>query len=150
MSANAFRIIALNGLFLIIAGMFFGGFPLVWVVVREVYHGAAPVQLAGDYRGWTMAHLEGLLNGFMIIVLAAVTRIRPMSETSEKRFVLALLLSGWGNTVASVLAPALGVRGMQFDASPANNLITGLFTVALVGGIYSLVVAIRHLWPRID
>ncbi len=148
MSDNGFRIIGLNALGMLLVGMFLGGMPLVWVVAQSVYHQAAPIQTGGDYRGWMMAHLEGLLNGLMVVAVAVAVRVRPMTAGREGLFVPALLVGGWGNTIASILAPVLGVRGMVFDASAPNNLITGLFTLALVGGVTALIVAIRHLWGR--
>ena len=72
-----------------------------------------------------------------------------MASSSERIFIPALLLGGWGNTLASILAPLLGVRGMVFDASAANNLITAMFTVALVGGVTALMIAIRHLSAKL-
>jgi hypothetical protein len=143
MSPNGMRIVALNGLLLMIAGMALGGFPLVGVVVHDAYHG--PAGPPGDYRAWMMAHLEGLLNGMMIILLALVSRLRPLSAAGERRMIAALLISGWGNSAASIAAPILRVRGMTFDADPANNLVAGVFTLALVGSVYALAALILHL-----
>jgi hypothetical protein len=148
MSDEGFRIIGLNAVVMITVGLLFGGFPLLWVVVRDVYGQHPPIALAGDYRGWMMAHLEGILNGLLLIGLAAAARVGPMTPRTERIFVAALLVGAWGNTVASVLAPALGVRGMTFDATPANNLVTGLFSLALVGTFAAIVVALRHLTVR--
>ena len=145
MSNTGFRLVVLNALAVILLGMFLGGFPLVFVVVREAYHQAPPITLGGDYRGWMMAHLEGLLNGMLMILVAGATRIAPMAPGRERLMVPALLVAGWGNAGASVLAPLLGVRGMVFDASPANNLVAGLFTLALVASIMALTGAVRHL-----
>ena len=130
-------------------GLFFGGVPLVWVVVREVYHQPAPISLGGDYRGWVMAHLEGLLNGLLTIGLAAATRIRPMTVSSERILLWSLLIAAWGNTIASILAPLFGVRGMTFDASGANDLVAGIFTLALIATVAALFVTIRHLSRRL-
>ena len=145
MSANGLRIVALNGLVLVLAGMVLGGFPLVFVVMREAYRAAVPVTLAGDYRGWLMAHLEGLLNGLLIIAIALVARLKPMTANAERWLIASLLVAGWGNTLASIAAPLLGVRGMQFDGNLANDLVAGAFTVALVASFYALTAAIAHL-----
>ena len=152
MSDNGFRIVGLNAVLVIAVGMFIGGFPLVWVIVREVYGQPAPMTLGGDYRGWLMAHLEGLLNGLLAIGVAAATRMSPkgpaMSATRERVLVWSLLVGAWGNTLASVIAPLLGVRGMAFNGAPGNNLVAGLFAVALAATTTALVIASLHLARR--
>jgi hypothetical protein len=145
MSDEGFRIAALNAVLVITVGLVFGGFPLVWVVVREVYGQHPPVPLGGDYRGWLMAHLEGILNGLLVIGLAASVRARAMGARAERVLVWSLLVSAWGNTVASVLAPLLGVRGMAFVGAAANDLVAGMFTVALAATFAAIVVCVRHL-----
>ena len=147
MSNNGFRLVALNGLAMILLGMFLAGMPLVFVVTQDAYHQPAPINVGGDYRGWMMAHLEGLLNGMMIIVLAAVTRFRTMAAGRERTLIAALAVGGWGNTITAILAPMFGVRGMIFDGSMANNLVAGMFTFALLGTVTALVLAILHLAP---
>jgi hypothetical protein len=148
MSDEGFRIAALNAVILIAIGLFLGGFPLVWVVMREAYGLTAPVMLGGDYRGWLMAHLEGLLNGLLVIGVAATTRLRPMTQTKERILLWSLLIAAWGNSIASVLAPLLGVRGMTFNQSVSNNLVATMFTIALVATAAALFVSIRHLAKR--
>lgn len=138
MTANGFRFAALNAVLVILVGMALGGFPLVWVVVKTVYGAAPPLALPGDYRAWNMAHLEGILNGLLMLALAAAARLGAPEPKSDRLFVAALLAAGWGNALASVAAPLLGVRGMTFDADPANNLVAGIFTLALVAGLYAI------------
>ena len=147
MSDNGFRIVALNGLLVVVFGMFAGGLPLVGVVAHDAY-GQALFQLPGDYRGWMMVHLEGLLNGLLMIAIAGATRLRPLSWSGERWLVPSLLVAGWGNAVASFLAPLLGVRGMIFDAHAANDLVAAIFTAALVGSIVAIAIAVRHLAVR--
>jgi hypothetical protein len=148
MSDEGFRITTLNAVTLITIGLFLAGFPLVWVVVRESYGQTAPVTLGGDYRGWMMAHLEGLLNGLLVIGLAATTRLRPMTQTKERVLLWSLLIAAWGNTIASLMAPLLGVRGMAFNQSAPNNLVAAMFIVALAATVPALFVGIQHLAKR--
>jgi hypothetical protein len=148
MTDEGFRKAAMNGVLLMLTGMFIAGFPLVWVVSQTIYGVPGPVAPGGDYRGWVMAHLEGLLNGMMLIALASVTRGRPMSAGTERILLWSLAIAAWGNTIASVLAPILGVRGMIPSASSANNLVYGLFTVAFVATVISFGVVLRQLWGR--
>lgn len=148
MSDNGFRIVALNALLVILLGMFAGGLPLVLVVAHDAYHQAPTFPLAGDYRAWLMAHLEGLLNGLLMIAIGTVSRLRPMTAGSERILVPSLLAAGWGNEIASLLAPLLGVRGMIFDSNPGNDVVAAIFTIALIGTVVAMVIAIRHLAAR--
>lgn len=145
MSNNGFRVVALNALFVILLGMFAAGIPLVLVVAETVYKQVPIFHTGGDYRGWMMAHLEGLLNGLFMIAVAGVTRIRTMAPVHDRLLVGSLLVSGWGNAIAAILAPILGVRGMVFDANWANDLVAGMFTVALIGAVIAMTIAVRHL-----
>lgn len=148
MSDNGLRFTALNGLLMILFGMFLAGFPLIWVVVATAYPGLPAPHAPGDYRAWNMAHLEGLLNGMLVLLIALVTRLRPMSQTRETVLIAGLSVGGWGNTVAAFIAPLLGVRGMVFDGHGANNLVTGVFTIALIGTLAAFGVTILHLSRR--
>lgn len=143
MSDRGFRSIAISALLVILVGMFAGGLPLVAVVGHEAYGQA--MHPPGDYRGWMMAHLEGLLNGFLMLAIAGATRLRPLSAGAERWLVISLLVAGWGNALASVLAPLLGVRGMVFDANAGNDVVAAMFTAALAGSIIAMAVALRHL-----
>lgn len=145
MSDNSFRVVALHAVLIILLGMFAAGIPLVLVVAHDAYGQTASIPVSGDYRGWMMAHLEGLLNGLLMIAIAAVTRIRPLARSRERLLVAGLLTTGWGNTIASVLAPLLGVRGMIFDGHAGNDVVAGIFTVALIGAVVALAIAVRHL-----
>jgi hypothetical protein len=149
MSDNGLRFTALNGLLMILFGMFLAGFPLVWVVVANAYSGLPAPHTSGDYRAWNMAHLEGLLNGMLVLLVALVTRVKPMSAGPERTLIIGLCVGGWGNTVAAFIAPLLGVRGMVFDSHPANNLVTGVFSIALIGSLTAFGVAIRHLRRKV-
>ena len=133
---------------MILLGMFLAGMPLVFVVTQQAYNQSPPLHLGGDYRGWMMAHLEGLLNGLMVIAVAAITRFRSMSPGRERVLVVSLAIGGWGNTLASILAPIMGVRGMIFDGSASNNLVAAMFTLALVGTVLALLTVVLHLAPK--
>jgi len=144
-SANGFRVVALNGLVLIMLAMLLAGVPLIWVVGRDVYRAPMPIPLSGDYRAWLMAHMVGLLSGLAIIVVAQVTRLKAMGVRSERLLIAALLVSGWGNTVGAIAAPLMGVRGAGLNADLVNDAITGVFGIAAAAIIYALAVAIAHL-----
>src|SRR2546427_241712 len=92
-----------SGALVFLLGML-AGFPFTLVVL------GTPVG-PGDVRGWRMAHLEGILNGLLLIAVAAVAAVAPrLRLTARMQSVLAwsLLLTAWPNTIASILGPAFG------------------------------------------
>ncbi len=149
MSDEAWRRVALHAILIMIFGMVIGGAPLTLFVIHQAYLPQAAFAVPGDMRGWKMAHLEGLLNGLFLLGLGVASRVRPLAPARERWVVRSLLVSGWGNTVASGLAPILGVRGMAMNSDPTNDLVALIFTVALAGTLVAVGLIIAHLWQPI-
>lgn len=150
MSTNGFRVMALNGLVMIALAMVAAGFPLIWAVGREFYHSPQPINLPGDSAAWLSAHMIALMSGMVVIIVAQVTRLKPMARRAERLLSFALLVAGWGNTIGSLAAPLLGVRGIEFDWDWANNVLVVLFGLAAMGIIYAIAAAILHLARPIE
>jgi hypothetical protein len=129
---------------------------------RLVFHGAIVVmlgllagfphafvltgQIAGEERAWRMAHLEGLLNGMLAMLAAAVSGSLLLSSRQQSALVWSLVAAGYGNVIASVLGATFGVRGLAFAGPPANLIMNLLFWVAIVGilaGVGLLIVGAR-------
>src|SRR5690606_40523327 len=116
---------------------------------RMVFHGAVVVmlgllagfphafvltgQLAGEERAWRMAHLEGLLNGFLVLLAAAVADRIALSPRQYAWLAWSLGVAAYGNVVASVLGATFGVRGLALAPPVANVVMNLLFWVAIVG-----------------
>ncbi len=126
------------------------GFAVIFAVGREVYHVPQPVNLPGSLQAWLSTHVVALMNGLVVIAVAQVTRLKPMTMRAERPLILALLVAGWGTTIGSIAAPLLGVAGVEFDCELANNIIVVMFGVAALGIIYALGVAIAHLARPIE
>ncbi|RMF24925.1 MAG: hypothetical protein D6760_02310 [Deltaproteobacteria bacterium] len=89
--------------------------------------------LGGEARAWSMAHLEGLLNGMLLLAVAAVARRLSLKGREQTILFWSMLVMAYGNLVAAVLAASFGVRGLE-PAGPAANLVVyALFMAALVG-----------------
>ena len=129
---------------------------------RMVFHGAVVVmlgllagfphafvltgQIAGEERAWRMAHLEGLLNGMLVMIAAAVSGSLVLSARQHAWLVWSLVAAAYGNVVASVLGATFGVRGLALAGPPANAIMNLLFWVAIVGvlvGVGLLIVGAR-------
>lgn len=117
---------------------------------RMVFHGAVVVmlgllagfphafvltgQIAGEERAWRMAHLEGLLNGFVVLIAAAVADWLALSPRQYGWLVWSLVVAAYGNVIASVLGATFGVRGLAL-APPLANLVMNLLFWVAIGGI---------------
>jgi hypothetical protein len=91
-------------------------------------------QLAGEERAWRMAHLEGLLNGMLVLLAAAVSGWLVLSARQQAWLAGSLVAAAYGNVIAATLGAAFGVRGLDFTGPPANAVMNLLFWVA-IGGV---------------
>ncbi|AEG47860.1 hypothetical protein Sphch_0159 [Sphingobium chlorophenolicum L-1] len=145
MTANLTRLAVLHGALMILTGLIIAGFPLVMLVARDSYGYVPAFDPGGDYRAWLMAHLEGLLNGLLVIALTYAAALRPSTKRRATVIFWSLLAMGWGNTMASILAPIFTVRAMTVDGSMANDLIFGIFGIGFVGTLIAFYTVIRQL-----
>jgi hypothetical protein len=82
-----------------------------------------------------MAHLEGLLNGLLLIAVAAVGSRLHLSTRQGTILTWSLVVTAYGNIVAATLAAASAVRGLEPGGSVANTTVYLLFMVAVVAVI---------------
>jgi hypothetical protein len=117
-----------HGAGVILAGML-AGFPYALVLTGD---------LAGSERAWRMTHLEGVLNGLLLIGVAAVGSQLTLGRGQQRLLAWALILTAWGNIIASVLGATFGVRGLTPGGSVANSVVYVLFLAAVVGVLVAL------------
>jgi hypothetical protein len=120
-----------HGILVILLGLL-AGFPYALVVSGD---------LAGEVRAWRMAHLEGVLNGLVMIAVAAAGGLSVLTAFQSRLVVWGLLVAGYGNVAASILGASFGVRGLAPEGPWANFVVFGLFTAAIVGVFLGLGVA---------
>ena len=96
------------------------------------------INIPGDVRGWRMAHMEGILNGMLVILIASVIPVLEMPAKSQKLVGWAVIVAAWGNMIASVLGPLFGVRGLYFGGGAANAVVNLLFSVAVIAVVYAM------------
>jgi hypothetical protein len=73
------------------------------------------VAIPGSDRGWAAAHVGGILNGIMLIVLIQLATKLDLSDRDFRLSAWSLIITGWGNTVfywAGNIAPN---RGLSVD-----------------------------------
>jgi hypothetical protein len=88
--------------------------------------------LAGSERAWRMAHLEGVLNGLLLVAIGAAGDSIALSPRRAKWLAWALVATAYGNVAGAALGAATGERGLAPAGPLANFLVFALFTVAIV------------------
>lgn len=129
MSGRLRSLMVAHGALVFLVGML-AGFGFTFVLVPELSTQPAPIP--GDVRGWRMAHLEGILNGLTLIGVAAVGDRLRLSARGQQVVAWGLILTAWGNMIASVIGPLFGGRGLTFGGGLANSLMYLLFVAAVV------------------
>jgi len=114
------------------------GVPFLWAL-DAIAAGGGAVE-AEALRAWRMAHLEGTLNGMMMIAVAAAAKQLTLSEGRSSIITWGLIATGWGNILASFVSGMTGGRGLAFTGIDWNTLTFTLFSIAIVGVIAAFVV----------
>ena len=129
-----------HGALVFLAGLL-AGFPFAFVILGKIVlwpiPGAIEWAPAGDVRGWRMAHLEGILNGLTLFAVAAIAPRLNLTARAHTILAWSLIVTAWGNMIASLVGPLFGGRGLAFGDSVANSLMYVLF----VGAIAAIVIA---------
>lgn len=116
------RRVVFHGAVVVLLGLL-AGFPYAFVILGT---------MAGDQRAWRMAHLEGVLNGLVMFGVTAISRRLVLSAGQQSLLAWCLIVTGYGNVVASITGASLGVRGLEAGGSAGNTVVYLLFIVAVV------------------
>jgi len=130
-----------HGALVFLVGML-AGFPFAMVLLA----GADTPPVPGDVRAWRMAHLEGVLNGLTLIGVAGVGRDIVLTQRAQVLLFWSLVITAWGNMIASTIGPLFGGRGLAFGGGVANSVMYLLFMAAVVAVIVAMVVMVRGAW----
>jgi hypothetical protein len=135
-----------NGALVFLLGMV-AGFPFAFVLLGKVVlwpiPGSVDWTMPGDARAWRMAHLEGILNGLTLIAVAAVGPRLALGERGQRWLAWSLLVTAWGNMIASLVGPIFGGRGLEVAEGNANNLMYVLFVIAIVAVVIAMILVFR-------
>ena len=140
------RILVAHGALVFLLGMA-AGFPFAFEILGRAelwpIPGSVTVDPPGDVRGWRMAHLGGILNGVLLIAVAAVGPRLQLGARGLAWVKWGLLACAWGNIVASWIGPLTETRGLSFTGLSWNSLVYLLFVVAVVGVIGAMIAVFR-------
>jgi hypothetical protein len=105
------------------------GFPFAWVIGGT---------MEGDLRAWRMAHLEGVLNSLLLLAVAGFLGRLALDARKQTILTWALVVTAYGNIVASIIGAATGNRGLEPTGPAANMVVFVLFIVAIVAVVVAL------------
>ncbi len=129
---------------------------LFWLIEQGLDGGAAghsmlfPIPgkidlgVPGTYDAWRMAHMEAIVNGFGLWIVAAVLPLLPFGEVGRRRTATTMVIVAWTIIVASTLDPFFeNSRGLRFGLNVTNTIAFFLFYVG-VAAIMGLVVVLAY------
>jgi len=149
---RAQRLLVGHGALVLLFG-FVVGFAFVFFLIGEItlwpFPGAIAYQLPGTYDSWRMAHMEGITNGLLLWILAAILPIIHTRVVQIYRLTVGMVIVAWTIVIASVLDPIFpNARGLVFNAESniANGIAFFLFYVGIViAFIVVITVAVKFL-----
>lgn len=122
------RQLVLHAIVIIFLGLV-AGFPFVTAI-----QSGTPEEV----RAWRMAHLEGVINGLLMLAVAGVGSVIVLDARKQALVVWGLIITGYGNIVASIVGASTGFRGLEPAGPAANWVVFVLFTLGIVAVVVAL------------
>ncbi len=90
---------------------------------------------------WQLSHMEGLINGLLMLAIAASAGLLTLSEGKQKLLYLSLVFTGYSNALYGWVRALSGESGLSFEPPIANQV------AGLLGGlpIFTAFIAIALL-----
>jgi hypothetical protein len=102
--------------------------------------GRIDYQLPGSYKAWRMSHLEGVMNGLMLWLVAAALPVFRLPGASARRVACALLVTAWTFPIASLFDAFFEhSRGLRFGGPVTNLIPFFLFYVGIIALVWAVV-----------
>lgn len=102
--------------------------------------GSIDYQLPGSDKAWRMSHLEGVMNGLMLWLVAAVLPTFRLPDTSARRVTYALLVTAWTFPIASLFDAFFEhSRGLRFGGPVTNMIPFFLFYAGIIALVWSVI-----------
>lgn len=145
------RMLIVQGGYVMLLG-FVAGFGFLFYLLGSVelwpIPGKIAVQFPGSDKAWRMSHMEGVLNGLLLWLLASLQPAMALPPATARRIARMLVLTAWCFPIASLFdALFKDSRGLKF-AAPVTNLIPFFLfyagIIALVWAVVEIVVRVRR------
>jgi hypothetical protein len=103
----------------------------LWPIPWEIDY-----QMPGTYDAWRMAHMEGIANGLLLWLSAAIMPLLPFGFKGLRRFAYAIIVIAWTIVIASALDPFFpDSRGLEFGGPITNQFAFFLFYIGVGGAM---------------
>lgn len=130
---------------------FAAGFGFLFFIIGAIelwpIPGSIDVQLPGSEKAWRMTHLEGVLNGLLLWLLAAVLPAMDLGAKQARRIARALILTAWCFPIASLFdALFANSRGLRFGGPVTNLIPFFLFYIGIIALVWAVITVIIAHW----
>lgn len=132
-----------QGGFVLLLG-FVAGFGFLFYLIGSIelwpIPGKIAVQLPGTDKAWRMSHLEGVMNGLMLWLLAAVLPTFALPVATARRIARMLVVTAWTFPIASLFdAFFQNSRGLRFGGPVTNLIPFFLFYVGIILLVWAVI-----------
>ncbi len=144
------RLLVGNGALVLQVG-FLLGFGFLFFLIGEIalwpIPGRIDYQMPGTYDAWRMAHMEGVINGLVLWLVALVLPLVPISDVLRGRLTWGAILAAWTIVVASAFDPLFPeARGLSMGGGVLNSIAFLLFYVGIVAVVWMVApIAVKSL-----
>lgn len=83
----------------------------------------------GAVDDWKLSHMEGLINGLLMLAIAACAHLIALTPSKQKLLFISIVFTGYSNALYGWARGLSGNEGLDF-APPVSNQIA-----ALLGGL---------------
>ena len=135
-----------NGMLVLLVGLL-AGVMLIFSLLGSVTLWPLPawdVQVPGSVRGWSAAHVGGILNGVMIAGVALLMRHLALTGRTALWVGWGMIYTGWANTVFYWAGNVAGNRGLSMIDTPygSADLAGALAFIGGGSGMFFTVIAV--------
>jgi hypothetical protein len=133
---------------------FAAGFGFLFFIIGSIelwpIPGSIDIQLPGSDKAWRMTHLEGVLNGLLLWLLAVVLPAMDLKAVQVRRVARALILTAWCFPVASLFdALFANSRGLRFGGPVTNLIPFFLFYIGIIALVWAVITVIIAHWRAV-
>lgn len=139
-----------NGALVLLVG-FALGFGFLFFLTGEIalwpIPGRIDYQMPGTYDAWRMAHMEGVINGLVLWIVALVLPLVPTSDRLRGRLTWGAIVAAWTLVLASAIDPFFPeARGLSMGGSAFNTIAFLLFYVGIIAIVWMVAtIAVKSL-----
>lgn len=146
------RLLIINGGLVLLLGCVAGfGFLFYLIGAIELWPipGKIDIQLPGTDKAWRMSHLEGVLNGFLLWLFAAVLPALALPSKSARRVVFLLIITAWLFPIASLFDAFFEEsRGLRFGGPVTNMIPFFMFYVGVLSVMWAAAEVVVMAWKK--